>query len=577
MKFSFRTKLFAPLAICWISLWAITGADIYHNKVRRLEERQLSLKYAAEVGVSITKDYAEMAAAGTLPVDEAKKQALARIKAMRFGTDGYLTVISSEPRMLMHPMKPEMDGKELGDFKDAEGNYLFRDMAAVGKSSGEGWVEYVWQKPGHPDQSKVFPKGSYVLTYKPWDWNFVTGVYLDDLTDAMIRDFWESFLALTVVGIFLNGAVLLVIRSLNRAVGGDPEDAAEVARRIASGDLSEPVKVKAGDQTSLLFAMKTMQESLLGIVTKVRQGTDSITDATNEMAAGNLDLSARTEQQAASLEETASSMDELTSTVKQNADNARQANQMAVEASEVAGKGGAVVAEVVKTMAAINDSSRKIVDIIGVIDGIAFQTNILALNAAVEAARAGEQGRGFAVVAGEVRTLAQRSAAAAKEIKVLIGDSVDKVHTGTALVDQAGATMQEVVTSVKRVADLIGDIASASQEQNNGIEHVNQAIAQMDQVTQQNAALVEEAAAAADAMHKQAEELHQAVQVFKLDAGQAAAAPAPVPAPRAQAAVAKEARPAAKAIATRAARTPAAVRRPSALPATTSADGWEEF
>ncbi len=523
MKLSFRAKLFAPLVVCWISLWAITGTDIYHNKQRRLEERQHALKSANEIGVSIAAEYAAMATAGTLPVEEAQKQAMARIKAIRFGTDGYLTVISPEPKMLMHPIKPEMDGKNLSDFKDPAGNYLFRDMAAVANGAGEGWVEYVWSKPGHPDQSEVFPKGSYVSTYKPWNWIIVNGVYLDDLADATVRDFWSAFIALTIVGIFLNGAVLLVIRSLNNAVGGDPEDAARVARRIAARDLSEPVKVRPQDQTSLLFAMKVMQDSLLQIVSKVRLGTDAIASATNEMAAGNLDLSSRTEQQAASLEETASSMEELTTTVKQNADNARQANQMAVVASEVAGKGGEVVAEVVNTMEAINQSSKKIVDIIGVIDGIAFQTNILALNAAVEAARAGEQGRGFAVVAGEVRTLAQRSAAAAKEIKELIGDSVDKVNAGSVLVDQAGATMQEVVTSVTRVADLIGEITAASQEQTTGIEHVNQAIAQMDRVTQQNAALVEEAAAAADAMHTQAGELAQAVQVFKLDAASASA------------------------------------------------------
>jgi methyl-accepting chemotaxis protein len=236
-----------------------------------------------------------------------------------------------------------------------------------------------------------------------------------------------------------------------------------------------------------------------------------------KVASGNADLSQRTEEQASSLEETASSMEELTSTVKQNAENAKQANQLAASASEVAVKGGAVVSEVVGTMSSINESSKKIVDIISVIDGIAFQTNILALNAAVEAARAGEQGRGFAVVASEVRNLAQRSAAAAKEIKGLIGDSVDKVGAGTKLVDEAGKTMQEIVSSVKRVTDIMSEITAASQEQSSGIEQVNQAITQMDEVTQQNAALVEEAAAAAEAMQEQAQNLAHAVSVFRLD------------------------------------------------------------
>lgn len=253
-------------------------------------------------------------------------------------------------------------------------------------------------------------------------------------------------------------------------------------------------------------------------VSEVRTGTDAMATASGQIASGNQDLSSRTEQQASSLEETASSMEELTSTVKQNADNARQANVLAVSASEVAVKGGAVVSQVVDTMSSINASSKKIVDIIGVIDGIAFQTNILALNAAVEAARAGEQGRGFAVVASEVRSLAQRSASAAKEIKTLIGDSVDKVNIGTSLVDQAGSTMNEIVESIKRVTDIMGEITAASQEQTSGIEQINQAIMQMDNVTQQNAALVEEAAAAAESLQDQAGNLTQVVSVFKLDA-----------------------------------------------------------
>ncbi|HEX8407073.1 MAG TPA: methyl-accepting chemotaxis protein [Duganella sp.] len=305
------------------------------------------------------------------------------------------------------------------------------------------------------------------------------------------------------------------------------QHAVAVAQRVAQGDLSGRIDVAGKDEIAeLMQALGRMNAALVGIVQEVRNGTDTIATTSAEIAAGNMDLSSRTEQQASSLEETASSMEELTSTVKQNADNAREARDLAGSASSVAVRGGTMVSEVVETMGSIHESARKIVDIIGVIDGIAFQTNILALNAAVEAARAGEQGRGFAVVATEVRNLAQRSASAAKEIKTLIGDSVTKVELGTKLVDRAGATMREVVDSVQRVSSIISDIAAASEEQRNGIEQVNEAIAQMDEVTQQNAALVEQAAAASGAMQDQATTLSHAVSVFQLGADGASAAAA---------------------------------------------------
>ncbi|SEB09149.1 methyl-accepting chemotaxis protein [Variovorax sp. YR216] len=300
-----------------------------------------------------------------------------------------------------------------------------------------------------------------------------------------------------------------ITRPLRRAV--------TAAQAVASGDLSIKIEADSRDETGqLLLALNDMNASLIQIVGEVRTGTDTIATASGQIATGNQDLSSRTEQQASSLEQTAASMEELTGTVKQNADNARQANQLALSASQVAIRGGSVVGEVVGTMDSINSSSRKVVDIIGVIDGIAFQTNILALNAAVEAARAGEQGRGFAVVASEVRNLAQRSAAAAKEIKTLIGDSVERVEEGTRQVAEAGRTMEEIVESVKRVTDIMGEIAAASQEQTSGIEQINQAITQMDQVTQQNAALVEQASAAAGSLQDQASQLSRAVGVFKL-------------------------------------------------------------
>jgi methyl-accepting chemotaxis protein len=308
------------------------------------------------------------------------------------------------------------------------------------------------------------------------------------------------------VAIWITRSIVIPLRS-----------AVTVARTVASGDLSSKIEVNTTDETGLLsLALRDMNDSLVRIVADVRAGADTIAAASGQMASGNLALSSRTEQQAGSLEETASSMEELISTVRQNSDNARQANSLVRSASEIAVKGGAVVSQVVETMDSINESARKIVDIIGVIDDIAFQTNILALNAAVEAARAGEQGRGFAVVATEVRNLAQRSAAAARQIKTLIGDSVEKVDAGTQLVGQAGATMNEIVDSVKRVTDTIAEITAAGLEQTAGIEQVNQAIIQMDQATQQNAALVEEAAAASESLQDQARSLAHVVSVFRI-------------------------------------------------------------
>ncbi len=341
---------------------------------------------------------------------------------------------------------------------------------------------------------------------------------------------YESILITSVIVMTLGITLAIVIGFLLiRAIVGPLNEAVAVANAVASGDLSSRIEAHSTDETGrLLQALKTMNDNLADLVGKVRMGADQISTASGEIASGNSDLSERTEEQASSLEETASSMEELTSTVKQNADNARQANQLAAGASEVAVRGGAVVGQVVQTMSSINESSKKIVDIISVIDGIAFQTNILALNAAVEAARAGEQGRGFAVVATEVRTLAQRSAAAAKEIKELISDSVAKVENGTRLVDEAGATMDEIVSAVKRVTDIMAEISAASQEQSSGIEQVNQAVMQMDEVTQQNAALVEEAAAAAESMQDQTQALTQAVSTFKLSRESSHVAATPV-------------------------------------------------
>jgi methyl-accepting chemotaxis protein len=315
---------------------------------------------------------------------------------------------------------------------------------------------------------------------------------------------------------------VLITRSLLGQLGGEPSVAAAVARAVAEGDLSTRITLKAGDSHSLMAGLQHMQESLAKVVSSVRQGSEQVATASSEIAQGNSDLSGRTEQQASALEQTAASMEQLGTTVKQNAENARQADDLARSASEVATRGGASVARVVETMRGINESSRRISDIIGVIDGIAFQTNILALNAAVEAARAGEQGRGFAVVASEVRSLAQRSADAAREIKTLIAASVERVEQGTSQVDEAGATMNEVVQSITRVTAIMSEISAASREQSSGVAQVGQAVTEMDRSTQQNAALVEQSAAAAESLRTQAQALVQVVAAFRLEHAHAA-------------------------------------------------------
>ena len=460
--------------------------------------------------------------------------------------------------------------------------YQMAAMPAIAKASD------LWLANKAEEATKVMIKEIRPVQ-KKWMESLDQLAALEDKLNAQVQSDAQSafenartfMITLGALAVALGVAAAFVItRGLLKQLGGEPEYTASIAGSIAHGDLSIAIETAPNDHSSLLAEMKEMRNSLVGIVGQVRVGTETIGTASREIAAGNIDLSSRTEMQASSLEKTASAMEELTSTVKQNADHAREANLLAATASDVALKGGSVVSQVVDTMSSINESARKIVDIIGVIDGIAFQTNILALNAAVEAARAGEQGRGFAVVASEVRNLAQRSAGAAKEIKTLIGDSVEKVERGTKLVGQAGVTMDEVVASVKRVTDIMGEIANASQEQSAGIEQVNQAIIEMDSMTQQNAALVEQAAAAAQSLQDQAGELAQVVSIFKLVEGEErsfAAAPASVAAPR----------PKAQTLAFRpakAARKPlpapardAAASRPKKVASGAASDEWEQF
>ncbi|WP_207309884.1 methyl-accepting chemotaxis protein [Variovorax paradoxus] len=430
-------------------------------------------------------------------------------KTRIFDTGGlYIVDPGADPAAATIVFHPTAAGKKLSEgLKDAE----LADWIGRLKSDDATWLDDAPAVLLPAQQEKHYAS---VSKSEATGWLVVAEVPASEVLAELYSEMTllGGFIALAAV--VLGAALIIFLRRTVRPLSV----LGEHVQTIGQGDLSRQLSSNRRDEIGVITrAVESMRAGLANVVGGVRTGTDAIATASGQIAAGNQDLSSRTEEQASSLEETAASMEELTSTVKQNADNARQANQLALSASEVAIKGGNVVGQVVDTMASINASSKKIVDIIGVIDGIAFQTNILALNAAVEAARAGEQGRGFAVVASEVRSLAQRSAAAAKEIKGLIDDSVGKVDVGSALVGEAGKTMEEIVSGVKRVADIIGEITAASQEQSTGIEQVNQAIAQMDQVTQQNAALVEEAAAAAQSMQEQAASLVSAVSVFRLE------------------------------------------------------------
>ena len=565
-QLSFNKKLWLPLVLSLIALLAVSLFSAFMARDIRIEERRADLTNIGQTALSIVKGYGALADSGALPREEAQKRAIAALKSIRYGTDGYFSVSTSGQVIVMHPIKPELDGKDLSNFKDPAGTLLFVEISRAGAQPAGSFVNYLWPKVG---AAEPVPKTSFVIGYKPWDWMLTTGAYMDDINASFMSTLWRLGALFAGVALALSALVVAINRGIMRTIGGDPQHAAEVANRIARGDLTPTIDTRPGDSTSLLFAVRSMRDSLLTTIAAIRSAADTISTASGEIASGNLDLSSRTEQQAGSLEETASAMEQLTSTVKQNADNARQANQMAESASEVAVQGGSVVGEVVQTMGSINESSRKIVDIISVIDSIAFQTNILALNAAVEAARAGEQGRGFAVVASEVRSLAQRSAGAAKEIKALIDDSVSKVDAGSKLVEQAGSTMTEVVASVRRVTDIVGEISAASSEQSTGIEEVNRAITQMDETTQQNAALVEQAAAAAGSLQEQAAALAGLVSRFQLDNNQQRR-PVSAPAPMAAAAAATTRpaiKPAPKRVAPARSGTPPAPVAPTAPPA----------
>ncbi|PTT84190.1 hypothetical protein DBR42_15265, partial [Pelomonas sp. HMWF004] len=473
-----RTRMFVLCGVILLGTVVLVGVALNTLRASMMADRTAQLSNLVTLAHAAAEKSHALEKEGKLSREDAQKEVKRAIASFHRDDQYFFVRGYSDDINLVHPNPKRVGIVDAKGGKEAGERYR---AALQGKTIGT-----VIAKGTRPGSKEEVEKLYAVIKFAPWDWTIGFGDYIDDIDQA----FWRSTVILLSIGVAVMGVVTLLawanVRRLLLQLGAEPEYAAAVVGEIASGNLATDIRTQPGDRNSLLHAIGAMRDNLAALVSQVRESSDSISTASAEIAAGNGDLSSRTESQASALQQTASSMEELTSTVQQNAQNARQADELARSASDVARKGGAVVAQVVDTMGSIETSSRKIVDIIGVIDGIAFQTNILALNAAVEAARAGEQGRGFAVVAGEVRLLAQRSAAAAREIKGLIDDSVSKVSAGSAQVEQAGTTIREVVSSVQRVSTMIGEISTASGEQGAGIGQVNLTIAEMDRSTQQN-------------------------------------------------------------------------------------------
>ena len=515
-RFSVARRLRALAAFSVISLLgAATGLSWWMHEAT-LEDRRTAVRQTVEVAHSILQWAHEQQSSGQLDEAGAQKMALAAIDRLRHSGSEYFWVHSLSGNMVHHPMKPQLDGQNVLDMKDPQGTFLFREFNRVASGAGGGgFVAYQWPKPG---EQEPVDKVSYVKAFGPWGWVIGSGLYVDDI-EAVFRQQLAACLAcVSLMAGLLGWVSMRTARELSEGI----EAAVERAEGIAAGDIAQarqPHRLATGQDevARLLQAMQAMGRQLGDTLGHVRESVDSVAMASQQIATGNQDLNHRTEQAAAQLQQTASAMDQLSATVSNNAESSSSAQAMASEAAQQARRGGEVVSQVVQTMEAIHTSARKITDIITVIDGIAFQTNILALNAAVEAARAGEQGRGFAVVAGEVRTLAQRSANAAREIKALIQASTEHVESGAALVHDAGQTMAAIVESVNQVAGLIHEIAHATQEQSQGVGSVHGAVNQLDNMTQQNAALVEESSAAASSLKDQAEALASVVARFRTE------------------------------------------------------------
>jgi methyl-accepting chemotaxis protein len=508
-----NTRVWMVMTVVVLGLIGQTVMSGIESRRVQMAELANTLEQHVTAAIAIADAYHARAVKGETSDLEARIAALDDIQAMRWSNKtGYVFAFDSALIMRMHPLRSADIGKNIRDDVDGNGFHQYVAMLDADTKEGHGMTRYTQIMP---KTNELKDKISYSNWYKPWDLHFISGAYFDDIDAAFHAQLEKDLLRSGAIAALALLVVWLSMSSIRTTVGGEPRDAVHIAGRIAGGDLRSDGGEYAS--ASLLGALERMRGTLSSIVSEVQEGAHVVSTTSAEIARGNDDLSQRTQEQASSLEETAASMEEMTATVKQNAENATAADRLSRHARGEAEKGGAVVGEAMEAMRAIGDSSRRIGDIVGLIDEIAFQTNLLALNAAVEAARAGEQGRGFAVVAAEVRRLAQSSAAASREIKSLIAESGERVEVGASLVEQSSVALRDIVASVKKVTDIVAEIAAASAEQSAGVEQVNLAIAQIDQVTQENAALVEEAAAAAKSMQDQAHSLSDQVAFFTVD------------------------------------------------------------
>ncbi|MBS0448841.1 MAG: cache domain-containing protein [Proteobacteria bacterium] len=509
-RLSFTTKALLISLACIVPMLALVTWLVATGATSARESHMNATRQHVEIAVGVVAHAYRLQQEGKLSQQDAQRLAMQTLAGLRYDQSEYFWINDLQPRMVMHPIKKELDGTDLGQIKDPNGFRLFYEFAQVVKAHGKGFVSYQWPKPG---SATPVDKLSYVQGFEPWGWVIGSGIYVDDLRSELMAKL-RTVIGVVAVALVVAGYLFL---SFYRVMDGGLKETARHLRAIAAGDLTTSPSPWGKDEAAeIMIELRRAQDSLRGMVARVRRSSGAIEQFSDEIASGASDLSTRSEQAAADLEESAAAMEQISSTVQNAAQHTTEASRMARDNADAAQRGGEAMQEVVGTMEGIRRSSSQIAEIIGVIEGIAFQTNILALNAAVEAARAGEHGRGFAVVAGEVRTLAGRSATASREIKTLITRSVQQVGTAEATVRRAGDVIDAIVESSQRVNGLLGEIATGAQEQSSGIAQVGHAVQGLDRMTQQNAALVQQTAAAADTLRTQAHRLNEEVARFKM-------------------------------------------------------------